>query len=102
VSTRRPRVVDEIRHGLWFFETSLWDAVPELARRLRRDLPGVDVPLRFGTWIGGDRDGFYGGDQIRATADLIPGARLILYRRKGHLGTVSYKPVMTEIIRFLA
>ncbi len=57
VSARRPRVVDEIRHGLWFFETSLWDAVPELARRLRRDLPGATVPLRFGTWIGGDMDG---------------------------------------------
>jgi phosphoenolpyruvate carboxylase len=57
VSARRPRVVDEIRHGLWFFETSLWDAVPELARRLRRDLPGVAVPLRFGSWIGGDMDG---------------------------------------------
>ena len=57
VSARRPRVVDEIRHGLWFFETSFWDAVPELARQLRRDLPGVVVPLRFGTWIGGDMDG---------------------------------------------
>ena len=57
VSVRRPRVVDEIRHGLWFFETSLWDAVPELARRLRRDVPGAVVPLRFGSWIGGDMDG---------------------------------------------
>jgi phosphoenolpyruvate carboxylase len=57
VVARRPRVVDEIRHGLWFFETSLWDAVPELARQLRRDLPGAAVPLRFGTWIGGDMDG---------------------------------------------
>ena len=57
ISGRRPRVVDEIRHGLWFFEQSLWDAVPELARSLRRELPGVAVPLRFGTWIGGDMDG---------------------------------------------
>jgi phosphoenolpyruvate carboxylase len=36
---------------------ALWDAVPELARGLRRELPGVDVPLRFGSWIGGDMDG---------------------------------------------
>ena len=57
ISARRPRVVDEIRHGLWFFEQSLWDAVPELARSLRRDLPGAPVPLRFGSWIGGDMDG---------------------------------------------
>src|SRR4029077_13411729 len=57
ISARRPRVVDEIRHGLWFFEQSLWDAVPELARSMRRELPGAAVPLRFGTWIGGDMDG---------------------------------------------
>ncbi len=57
ISARRPRVVDEIRHGLWFFEESLWDAVPELARSLRRELPEAAIPLRFGTWIGGDMDG---------------------------------------------
>jgi pimeloyl-ACP methyl ester carboxylesterase len=63
------------------------------------DLARITAPTLV---IGGEHDGFYGGDQIRATADLIPGARLILYPRKGHLGTVSHKPVMTEIIRFLA
>src|SRR5262249_35203552 len=57
ISARRPRVVDEIRHGLWFFEQGLWDAVPELARTIRRELPDADVPLRFGSWIGGDMDG---------------------------------------------
>ncbi len=57
ISARRPRVVDEIRHGLWFFEQSLWDAVPELGRSLRRELPATPVPLRFGSWIGGDMDG---------------------------------------------
>lgn len=57
ISARRPRVVDEIRHGLWFVESSFWDVVPELARGLRRQLPGAPVPLRFGTWIGGDMDG---------------------------------------------
>jgi len=57
ISARRPRVVDEIRHGLWFFEQSFWDAVPELARAIRRGLPGAGVPLHFGSWIGGDMDG---------------------------------------------
>jgi phosphoenolpyruvate carboxylase len=51
----RPRVVDEIRHGLWFFEHSLVDAAERLLREWRRRLPGV--PLAFGTWIGGDMDG---------------------------------------------
>ena len=69
VSTRRPRVVDEIRHGLWFFEQSFWDAVPELGRALRRVVPGAAQPLRFGTWIGGDMDG-----NPQAGADTIEDA----------------------------
>jgi phosphoenolpyruvate carboxylase len=57
VRSARPRVVDEIRHGLWFFEQSLLEAATELTRELRRRLPGAGTPLRFGTWIGGDQDG---------------------------------------------
>jgi len=57
VRSQRPRVVDEIRHGLWFFEQSLLDAAPLLVRDLRRRLPEALSPLRFGTWIGGDQDG---------------------------------------------
>jgi phosphoenolpyruvate carboxylase len=57
VRSQRPRVVDEIRHGLWFFEQSLMDAAPLLVRNLRRRLPQTSSPLRFGTWIGGDQDG---------------------------------------------
>ena len=56
VRSRRPRVVDEIRHGLWFFEQSLLDVAPALVGDLRRRLPGA-APLRFGSWIGGDQDG---------------------------------------------
>ncbi len=57
IRSRRPRVVDEIRQGLWFLEQSLWDAVPELARELGQRLPGAVAALRFGSWIGGDLDG---------------------------------------------
>ena len=57
VRERRPRVVDEIRHGLWFFEQSLLDAAPQLLADYRARLPDAPVPLRFGSWIGGDRDG---------------------------------------------
>jgi phosphoenolpyruvate carboxylase len=57
VRSSRPHVVDEIRHGHWFFENGFWEAVPELVRRLRRLAPGTPPPLRFGTWIGGDMDG---------------------------------------------
>jgi len=57
VRSRRPRVVDEIRHGLWFFEQSLLRVAELLLADYRQLLPGAPAPFRFGTWIGGDQDG---------------------------------------------
>jgi phosphoenolpyruvate carboxylase len=57
VRSRRPRVRDEIRQGLWFFETSLLDAAPEVVGELYHRLANGPAPLRFGSWIGGDLDG---------------------------------------------
>ena len=62
---RRPTVWDEIRNGLYFFDTTLFDVVPriyeELETALARHYPDdafeVGPALRFGSWIGGDRDG---------------------------------------------
>ncbi|MGA8892120.1 MAG: phosphoenolpyruvate carboxylase, partial [Anaeromyxobacteraceae bacterium] len=63
--TSRPTPYDEVRTGLLVFQRTLLDAVPavyrELSARLEAAWPGTGlrVPpfLRFGTWIGGDRDG---------------------------------------------
>lgn len=62
--TRKPEVTDEVRTGLHFFETSIWDVVPPVYERmelaLARYYPNLAPPLRFlsfGSWIGGDRDG---------------------------------------------
>ena len=42
----RPRVVDEIRHGLWFFEESLLDAAERAARRATaRRFPDAPPPF---------------------------------------------------------
>ena len=57
VREQRPRVVDEIRHGLWFFEQSLFEVAPRLLADYRGRLPGAPAPFRFGSWIGGDQDG---------------------------------------------
>jgi phosphoenolpyruvate carboxylase len=57
VRSRRPRVVDEIRHALWFFETTLLDVAPDVLGAYREQLPGAPSPLRFGSWVGGDQDG---------------------------------------------
>jgi len=60
----RPEVTDEARTGLWYFETTLFDAWPRLqadfTEALAKHYPEVRPPSRwltFGSWIGGDRDG---------------------------------------------
>jgi phosphoenolpyruvate carboxylase len=57
VRSRRPRVVDEIRHALWFFETTLLDVAPDVLAAYRERLPAAAAPFSFGSWVGGDQDG---------------------------------------------
>lgn len=62
---QRPTPIDEARWGFAVVEESLWRAVPEFVRRLDMQLQshcGVSLPLeaapvRFLSWMGGDRDG---------------------------------------------
>ena len=58
--------LDEVANALFYFDSTLFDSVPtlmdELDRRLAESFPGVRLrdgaaPLRFGSWVGGDRDG---------------------------------------------
>lgn len=61
----KPSVMDEVRNGLYYFDQTLFDVLPdihqEVAECLERYFPDTawEVPnfLRFGSWIGGDRDG---------------------------------------------
>jgi phosphoenolpyruvate carboxylase len=82
VRGQRPRVVDEVRHGLWFFEQSLFEAAPRLLAAYRRSLPGAPLPFRFGTWIGGDQDGNpeAGPETIEAALDRARELSLARYR----------------------
>ncbi|MDH5426133.1 MAG: phosphoenolpyruvate carboxylase [Gammaproteobacteria bacterium] len=65
VRTNKPQVKDEIDNGLFYFRECLFDAVPEVYRHFENNLakhyPGHEfkIPniLKFGSWIGGDRDG---------------------------------------------
>jgi phosphoenolpyruvate carboxylase len=59
VRAMRPRVADEVRRLLFFFETVLFDAAADLARDYDR-IVGASangLPLAFGSWAGGDMDG---------------------------------------------
>ncbi|MCK5901712.1 MAG: phosphoenolpyruvate carboxylase [Cocleimonas sp.] len=65
VRNNKPSVEDEVRYGLFYFNASLFEAIPMVYRyfeRATRKVYGsgaIKIPsvLRFGSWIGGDRDG---------------------------------------------
>jgi phosphoenolpyruvate carboxylase len=97
---RQPTVLDEVRNGLYFFDDVLFDLAPVLYRSLEDALaaayPGETfaIPpfLRFGSWIGGDRDGnpFVTVSVTEETLREHKAAALRLYQRAldrmhGHL-----------------
>jgi phosphoenolpyruvate carboxylase len=70
VRNTRPTVKDEISYGLGYFNECLFEAVPNTYRNFENAAlrvcgakpdgsPALTIPsfLRFGSWIGGDRDG---------------------------------------------
>jgi phosphoenolpyruvate carboxylase len=80
VRSKRPRVVDEIRNGHWFFEQSLIDAGERLLAEYRLHVPGGPPPFRFGTWIGGDADGNPNAG-AETVAEALERARVLLRGR---------------------
>ncbi|MET3811291.1 phosphoenolpyruvate carboxylase [Arthrobacter sp. UYEF3] len=60
----RPTPVDEARNAIYYLTGILSDAMPEMLSDLSDllgehgvTLPDTKAPIRFGSWIGGDRDG---------------------------------------------
>ncbi|WP_082865488.1 MULTISPECIES: phosphoenolpyruvate carboxylase [unclassified Oleiphilus] len=61
----RPSAVDEAKWGFAVIENSLWTALPEFLREFDAavsdkfgiQLPPQFSPIRFASWMGGDRDG---------------------------------------------
>jgi phosphoenolpyruvate carboxylase len=62
---RKPTVIDEVRNGMYYFDETLFEVLPEVYAELERCLDKyypseewhVPTYLKFGSWIGGDRDG---------------------------------------------
>lgn len=72
IRSERPKVIEEVRQGLYFLHGAIWQAIPQLYRDLRESLrnyydvePALPTILRYRTWIAGDRDG-----NPRVTADV--------------------------------
>ncbi|MBS6674200.1 MAG: phosphoenolpyruvate carboxylase, partial [Haemophilus paraphrohaemolyticus] len=65
IRAARPTPIDEAKWGMAIIENSLWTAVPDFSRELNFQLEKYfglqhDValaPVRFSSWMGGDRDG---------------------------------------------
>ncbi len=61
----KPTVLDEVDYALHYFQQVLFDAMPQLRRRissaLKGSYPDVQIPQEafctFGSWVGSDRDG---------------------------------------------
>jgi phosphoenolpyruvate carboxylase len=107
VRPQRPRVAEEIRQGHWFFEQSLLDVAPRVVAAYRERLPGAPLPLRFGTWIGGDLDGnpHAGPETIAAALDRARALVLDRYRSEARalaaaIGvSLTLAPVSDELLR---
>ncbi|MFN2390123.1 MAG: phosphoenolpyruvate carboxylase [Actinomycetota bacterium] len=107
----RPDPLQEVRNGLYYFAESVYEVLPTIYRDLQgalaRYYPEVALParpfLRFGSWMGGDRDGnpAVTADITEATLRLHRDTILDLYLRDvaGQLDALSPSrvPHITEL-----
>lgn len=94
VRSRRPTVYDEVKMGLDYYDVSIFATLPALYREISEalksaydlDLEPLDLPvvLRFGSWIGGDRDGnpFVTPQVTRDALQLARGHLLLYYQHQ--------------------
>jgi len=111
---RKPTVLDEARNGLYYFDSTLFELVPqiyqELDEALEKYYPGnsfnIPIFLRYGSWIGGDRDGnpFV---TLEVTEEVLREQKIqvvkyyrsVLDRMHGHLSTSSRYQISDELLK---
>ena len=89
----KPSVADEVDWGLHFFDQTLYERVPETLERLdwalAKHYPGVKFTIppffRFGSWIGGDRDGNPSVNNGTTRDALLMNRRAVLLHYQGRL-----------------
>ncbi|MFL5505092.1 MAG: phosphoenolpyruvate carboxylase [Gemmatimonadaceae bacterium] len=99
----RPTVLDEVSSALWYLETRLLEAggymhatlalafEEEFARSA--DSFRTAAPLRFGTWVGGDRDG---------NPYVTPDITIATARRATHVILGRYRDALDDLTRRLS
>jgi len=94
----KPTVLDEVRNGLYYFDQTLFEVLPEIHREVEDCLEKNytskkwDVPnfLRFGSWIGGDRDG---------NPNVTPEVTWETLHRQRKLVLKKYKNVLVDLMK---
>jgi phosphoenolpyruvate carboxylase len=99
----RPTVRDEVSSALWYLETRLLDAGAHVHSALATsfeqefsraaDAFRLSVPLRWGTWVGGDRDG---------NPYVTPDITIATARRASHVMLGRYREALDELVRRLS
>ncbi|KKI89367.1 phosphoenolpyruvate carboxylase [Bacillus sp. SA1-12] len=95
---RKPTVMDEVRNGLYYFDQTFFDVLPEIHQDLEEGLseqfPGHkwEVPnfLRFGSWIGGDRDG---------NPNVTPEVTWETLEKQRELALKKYQEALIEVMK---
>ncbi|MEK4512841.1 phosphoenolpyruvate carboxylase [Paenibacillus sp. FSL K6-2524] len=98
---RKPTVLDEVRNGMYYFHETLFHVLPEVYQELERCLSKyypehlwhVPTYLRFGSWIGGDRDG-----NPSVTSDIT--WETLRMQRK--LAVREYQRILSELFKHLS
>jgi phosphoenolpyruvate carboxylase len=99
----RPSVLDEVSTGLWYLETRLLAASARardaLVRAFEEEFAATGqalrapVPIRFGNWMGGDRDG---------NPFVTPETTLAAARRASHVILGRYRRTLDELTERLS
>ena len=99
----RPSVLDEVSSALWYLETRLLDAGAHVHSALAlafeeefsrsADAFRLAVPLRWGTWVGGDRDG---------NPYVTPEITIATARRASHVILGRYRDSLDDLVRRLS
>ena len=99
----RPSVLDEVSTALWYLETRLLQAGSRVHSTLAlafeeefgrsADTFRLAVPLRWGTWVGGDRDG---------NPYVTPEITLATARRASYVILGRYQNALDDLVRRLS
>jgi phosphoenolpyruvate carboxylase len=99
--SRKPEVADEVSNGLYYFTHVLYDTIPSLLNSFKHalkeqynsELTSTFLPLRFGSWIGGDRDG---------NPNVLPKSTFEALEKHHQALLTKYLQSLDELIRYFS